>query len=289
MDKRKGLIYVFLFSLAWAIQTIINKFAVNQGVDPIVFSYQTLFGAALIFVLYFLVFGGFSFKNLNKKLLPRLSLVGLLGSGLATILTFYSLQYSTSVNFGFIVKTTTIFSVLLAAIFLKEKLSFKKIFFVFLMFFGVYLISTAGEVLVPRVGDFLILLTALCLASGNIIARPLLRTYTPEIVAFSRTIIGGLIVLMFVPFFVDQFWIVEDLFLVAIRSLFVFLTLLFLNKTIKATNVSYMSMMSMMYSVFVLILGYIAFGESFNYVQIFGAILISVSVIFIQKIKGIEG
>ena len=128
-EKLRGLLYVTTFSLVWAIQTIINKFAVNKGLDPMLFSFQTLIGAGF-FLLIYVTFTQFKelkkIKKASTKELVLIVLVGVLASGLATLSTFYGLKYSTSINYGFLVKTTVVFSVLLAAIFLKEKLTIKK-------------------------------------------------------------------------------------------------------------------------------------------------------------------
>ena len=101
MNKRSlGLIYVTLFSLAWAIQTLINKIAINKNIDPIPFSYQTLFGAAIILFIYISLTRFDDFKRIKKESIPKLAIIGILGNGIATLLTFYGLKYSTSINFG---------------------------------------------------------------------------------------------------------------------------------------------------------------------------------------------
>lgn len=288
MNKQKGLVYVTLFSLAWAIQTIINKVAVDKGVEPLSFAYQTLFGAAFILFMYVVLFRKKDFKKIQKKALPKLMAIGIIGSGMGTLLTFYGLKYSTSINFGFIIKSTVIFSVILAWIFLKERMNTKKLLLVFILLVGAYLISTKGQTITPKIGDLIILAGAFCLASANVIAKPLFRTHPVEIVVLFRTIFGGLIVLLFVPFIVPTFYEITDIPLFIARSFFVFFTLFFLNKTIEATNISYMTMMSMMFSIFVVILGYFILGETMNIAQAIGGLLIILSVIFIQKSRDME-
>jgi drug/metabolite transporter (DMT)-like permease len=49
-----------------------------------------------------------------------------------------------------------------------------------------------------------------------------------------------------------------------------------------------MAMMSMMYSVFVAILGYLILSETLNFAQAIGGILIIVSVILIQKSSNLD-
>ena len=286
--KLLGLVYVTLFSLAWAIQTIINKIAINKGIEPISFSYQTLFGASIILIVYISFTQFNNFKKIEIKSIPKLAIIGILGDGFTTILTFYALKYSTSINYGFIIKSTLIFSIILAFIFLKEKINLKKIILMFTLLIGAYLISTKGQTIYPKMGDLIILATAFFFSSSNVIARPILKKYSPEIVSLFKTFSGGLIILIVSPFIISQFYVIENVTLFILRSIFVFLTVLFLNKTIETTSVSYMVMMSMMYSIFVTILGYIILNESMTIVQAIGGLLIIVSVILIQKSKNLN-
>lgn len=288
MNKKLGFVYVTLFSLAWAVQTILNKVAVDRGVDPLSFAYQTLFLGVLMLGVYMIFLKRKDFVKIEIKPLSKMALVGIIGSGISTLLTFYGLKYSTSINYGFIFKSSVIFSVLLAFLFLGEKLGLKKIFYVILLLIGVYFVSTNGVLVYPRVGDLIILAAGFASASANIIARPLLRTYSPELMTLVRMFFGGLIILMFGPFFVADFFVFTDFWLVFFRSLMLFLTLLFMNKTIRVTNISYMSMMSTMFSVFVLILGYFVLGESFGLWQALGGIVIILSVLMIQRERGME-
>ncbi len=289
MDKKKGLIYVTLFSLAWAIQTIINKIAVNRGIEPLSFSYQTVFGAAVILFLYIILVRAKDFKEVKIKSLPSLIAVGVLGSGVATILTFYGLKYSTSINYGFLIKSTIIFSILLAFVFLKEKITIKKVALMIVLLLGAYLISTKGQTIYPKAGDLIILAAAFFLSTANVMAKPLLKKYSAELVTFFRTFFGALVILIFVPFIVPKFYLIQDIPLFILRSIFVFLSLFFLNKAIKATNVSYLTMMSMMYSVFVVILGYFILNETLSLIQAIGGVLIIVSVILIQRSRKLSG
>ncbi len=279
----KGLIYVIFFSIAWAIQTTINKYALNQGIEPLSFSYQTIFGAAIICLVLLLL--SKSKFQVKKKHFPRLVSIGVLGSGLGTLLTFYGLKYSVSVNYGFLVKTTVFFSIVLAAIFLKEKITRQKILFMTILIVGAYLVSTGGATYIPHWGDLIIILTAFTYSTVNIISKPLLKEIDADIVTFFRVLIGGIVILLFVPFLVSNYLVVESWFLVIIRSIFLFFTLYFLNKGIQLTTISYITLMSMMYSVFVLILGYFILNETMNFVQIIGAALIILSVIKISTSK----
>lgn len=184
MHKLTGLVYVTLFSLTWAIQTLIYKIAVNKGIEPLAFSYQTLLGAAFILFIYIVSTDAKGLTNIRTRSLPKLAAVGILGSGVGTLLSFYGLKYSTSINFGFLIKSTVIFSVLLAFLFLREKITLEKVGLMILLLVGAYLISTKGQTLYPRPSDGIILAAAFFISCANVMARPLLYEYPAEVVTF---------------------------------------------------------------------------------------------------------
>ena len=281
--KFLGLIYVTLFSLSWAIETIIGKFAINKGIEPLVFAYQILFGAVFILLIYIVITDSKKLKSIKLKTLPKLAIPGIIGSGLGNIATFYGLLYSTSINYGFLIKTTVIFTVVLAFIFLKEKITAEKSFFIFLLLIGAYLISTKGQLIYPAWGDLLILLSAFFYSARSVMSKPLLKIYSVEIVTLFGTLAGGLTIFILAPFIVPNFYQISNPLIIFFGSLFLFLTVFFMNKTIQTTGVSYLAMMSMMYSVFVVILGYMILDETMNIIQWAGGLLIITSVVLIQK------
>jgi len=164
-------------------------------------------------------------------------------------------------------------------------MSVQKAVLVLLLLFGAYLISTKGQGFYPQFGDIIIVCAAFFSVIANILAKKIMKENSHLIVSIYRAVFGGLIILIIIPFFIQNWYIIQDPTLLIARSIFSFLTILFLNKTIQETTVSYASMMSMMYSVFVAIFGFMFLRETMNLFQIIGAIIIIVSSILIQKSK----
>ncbi|OVE74479.1 hypothetical protein BVX95_02425 [archaeon D22] len=280
----KGFVYVLVFSLTWSFMALTEKYAMLKGNDPIKFAFQH-FVVAAILMFFYVMYEKRSITKIDKNSFYKIILIGVLGSGIAYTLNFIGLKYTTSMNFGFIIKSTVIFSVLLAHFFLKEKMSLQKGMYVIVLLFGVYLISTKGETFIPRSGDLLILSSAFLISSANVISKPVLKNHSPEIVSFYRFLVAILFLLVIGLVFVPNFFEIQNPLLVLGSGLFDFLTILFLYKTIKETNVSYMTMMSMMFSVFVAIFGYLILSETFVPIQLLGAALIIGSVVMIHKSK----
>lgn len=285
--KTKRLLLVTVFSFTWAALVIVDKYALNIGIDPLPFAYQRLLVASAISILPILALKTHgkksSIKSLKKQDILRLSSVGMIGGGLGAIAMFYGLKYSTSTNYGFLVKTTVVFSILLAYIFLKEEITTKKISCAVALLLGAYLISTGGKTLIPHLGDAIILLAAFLYASANVIAKPLLKLHNPEINTAFRSFFGALIILIFSSLTVPAFYIIQDAQLVLVTGILAFLTIYLLNKLLEISSVSYTTSMSMLFSIFTATMGHFAFGETMNMIQIAGACLIITSVLIIHN------
>jgi drug/metabolite transporter (DMT)-like permease len=279
------LIYVTLFSLCWAIRTIITKIAVNDGAHPVTFSYQAAIGASIILFPIIVFNKNKVTKEQLTKYLPVFIVAGVLGTGLAFISQFYALKLTTAINFGFLIKSTLIFTLIMARIFLNEKISILKWFFALIIFIGAYLLSTKGKLIIPEIGDLVTLLAAFLLSLANIIAKPLLKVFPAVTITFIRTFLGGLVIFIISPFIIENFYIVTHIKELILVSILLVGTFYFLNKTLSVSDASYMTMMSMMYSVMVAIGGFLIFGETMSLIQLIGAILIILSVVIIQVIK----
>jgi|SaaInlStandDraft_4_1057021.scaffolds.fasta_scaffold140474_1 drug/metabolite transporter (DMT)-like permease len=156
MKHNKGFLFVFLFSLFWAIDTIISKYAFNQGMNPYVFSYQSLILSAIGLLIY----SKKTKAKFTKKHVKYMIFLGILANGIGSLFSAYGLKLSNSTNYGFLIKTTLIFAIVFSTILLKEKITSKKIGFGLLLLFGAYLISTAGMNLIPNPGDIFIIIAA---------------------------------------------------------------------------------------------------------------------------------
>ena len=283
MKGKKGFLYVVLFSVFWSVNIILAKIGFLRGIDPFTFSFQMYFIASIILILYSISFKLKYFKAVNKKNIWKLILTGIIGSGLGTMFGYLGLKLSTSVNYGFIIKTTIIFTVILSFLFLKEKLSWYKILLSISLLFGAYLISTGGLSLIPHIGDFLIVVGALFYSISNIITKTLSRKIHPDILTMFRAVFAAFIISFFVVVVNPEFYILKYPLLMFSVGIVTAVLLIFLNRAIHATTISYMTMMSMITPVFVAVMGILILSENINLFQIIGGLLIIISGIFISR------
>jgi drug/metabolite transporter (DMT)-like permease len=194
---------------------------------------------------------------------------------------------TSAINAGFLVKFALVTTILFAWLLLGEKLTTNKILAMLAMIVGSYLISTKGQPIIPQIGDLLILLACISWSFSNVLVRKTLRdeAVDGDIVSFLRPVAGIPIFLLFIllsplyPAAVGEVFQVNyfdfSYFPYVLGSgIFTALLWLYLNRTLQVATASYMTMMSMMTPVFVVILAIWLLGEAMVPIQILGGLLI---------------
>jgi len=277
---RDSVLSALVFSLSWAIYLTFTKLVLSSGADAFAVGIQATAIGALCLGVYGLWFR--KFRRVDPWVVRRIVVIAALYD-LSVFTGFYGLGLSTLVNYGFLIKTTVVFTVFLSAAFLGEGLSARKLFLVFVLLSGAYLLSTRGESLVPMKGDLFIVLTAFILSLGNVLAKPITKSLDPFNFAFIRIFAGAII---FVPV---SFFIGTSPLVVAVPALtfaagfFLALTAFLLYRTMRLTAVSYMSMFSTLTPVFASVLAFFTLNETMSLFQLVGGALVMAAVFFLPE------
>jgi len=280
----KKLLFVSIFSISWAFNIFLGKLALIGGVDPIAFTLQSAFISVILINLYLFLINKTNPLKVENKFLPRLIMVGLaVGSGY--IFGVYGLQLSTSVNYGFLVKSTVIFTTLFAWLFLGEKMSKGKVILLILFITGAYLISTGGVRIIPRFGDLLTLIAAASFSTALVISKPLMKKIKVDTVTAYRLTASFVILLILIPMMGINVWEIKEGWIVIITGATTFALGLSINKAVSLSSASYVTMMSMVVPVIVATLGVTFLNESVNSFQVIGGVLIIISGVMTHKLK----
>ena len=110
-----------------------------------------------------------------RKILLGLLLANSIHFGVGGFFSNSGVALTSAVNAGFLVKFALVTTILLAWIFLKEKMTVTKAISASIMILGGYLLSTKGQSLIPQVGDVLIVLACLAWSIGNILVRKAIK------------------------------------------------------------------------------------------------------------------
>lgn len=285
MDKK--LIYNLLFSLFWAGSILSTKIALMQGMDPLIFNFQTTLLSVFVLVPYIVLLFKNDLKKINKTHIKVILLLGIILS-FAYITSNLSLKLTSSINYGFLIKTTIVFTPLLSMIFLQEKITMKKIIFMFVFLVGAYLISTNGKTIIPALGDILVVITAFLFSSALITTKFLVGKFSPEFSGAIRPISAFIFLLIMTPMLSQNFTPsvilnTQSMKYVVLASIFGILLSIFLGKSAASSSASYFTLMNNMTSVFVLLGGLALLNETITMIQLLGATITIVSAIIVQK------
>ncbi len=230
-----------------------------------------------------------SFRKIRAISFPELRLIFLAGTLLLSFYTLatFGLDLVTSINYSFVSRSTLIFSVILAYFFLNEGMNRGKLFLIFLFVVGIYIISTEGKRIVLQFGDLLILLGTFCFSFYAIIQKILCKNLIPAIISWAVTLSGVLIIIL-VSLVIRVGLLPENPYgflYILFAGVGEALAVLFMNRTVHISNVTYYTMMSMLTPVLNAFLGITFLNEPLTIIQLTGGVILIISGILVQRLK----
>ncbi|HSG45705.1 MAG TPA: DMT family transporter [Anaerolineales bacterium] len=287
---------VLMFSAFWAFQIFIAKLGFNAGAKVLPFQIASVLAATLLLAILILPRVGSNFKVLlldSPDVFWRLFLANGIQAGLGTCLSIIGIALTDAVNAGFLVKLSTVTTILFAWLILKETISNFKTIVVVMMIFGAYLLTTKGQALLPSPGDLFILGACVCWSLGNVMVRKILRSQTvnPDVVTLQKPFASLPVIfgLAGVSFYAPALFSRLNDTLACCNFSLIYLPYaigsgvclafawIYLYRTLCIATASYMTLMSMATPVIVSILAMIFLGEKMVPVQLLGGGLIILS------------
>ncbi len=281
--NQKGFLYVFLMSLAWALNVVIAGYAISElKVNPFVYGGQTLITAAILFVIAIILkHQKVSQLKIKQKDIIWMLLFGVLANGIGNYFGLQGIKNSPT-NYAFLIKTSIVFAITLEIILGQQKFSLSRVLLGILLLIGAYLISTNGAFIIPQKEDTYTLIAATCFGSASVLSKTINMRNSPEYMALFRSIAGGVILFGIAFFLGENIFRAEAIEWGILGGVLVFLMFLFLFKTLEVKSASYLSMMSIMFSVMVAFLQYTIFGVTLGFWQVIGATIIILAVILLE-------
>lgn len=197
---KKGFVFIICTALISSVSVFLSKFAIQAVGNSHVFTTEKNIIVAL--VLSIAVLTPFLYKKLKvlkKNEWLKLILIGIIGGSVPFLLFFKAVSVTSSVNAAFIHKTLFVWVSLLAIWFLKEKISRWQYFGLVIILIGNFFLL-GFKVTSFGYGEFLALLATLFWAIEFIIAKKVLKTVDPIIVAWARMFFGSIVLIGFVAY-----------------------------------------------------------------------------------------
>lgn len=199
---------VFGANLIYGLNYVLAKGPMPDYVQPRGFIFMRVVGALGLFWLFRLLWrrqtSGKSHK-IEKKDYLRLAFCGLFGVCLNQILFFEGLFRTSEINSSIVMTSNPIIVLVIAAIFINERITSTKIIGILIGGIGATLIILSGERSVEgssRFGDLLILGNSACYAIYLVSVKPLMKKYPPMVVISWVFLFGALFV---IPLGIGQF------------------------------------------------------------------------------------
>lgn len=286
-EEIRGTLLVLLTAFISGISIVINKFFVVK-IDPLIFTAIRAFFIGIIFLfisLYFSKAG--KFKQTSWK---NLILIGIIGGCIAFWLFFAGLKLTTAGRAAFLHKTLPIYAVILAFIFLKEKITKKQLIAMLVMLAGLLLLELTEISSEIRIGDMLVLSATILWAIENTLAKKvMLDKESNWVVTFSRMFFGSLILfaIIFISGKTNLIFSLtsQQIFYITASTILLFLYVFTWYWGLKYINLSKASTILLISPVISLILGFVWLNEKIFILQIIGSFLILVGAFVIARIK----
>jgi drug/metabolite transporter (DMT)-like permease len=283
----KRLVYSSTVTILISLSIFFRKIALIKDVSPITLLIQFVLIASIILNINLLLFQRKYIKKIRNIKYREWKNTFFAGAFLffAYFISNYSLRFTTSINYSFLNKSNLIFIPLLAFLFLQEKITREKIFLGFIFFIGVYLITTSGQFIIPRFGDLLVIVATFFFSCFSVINKNLVKILEPEIASWGVLSCAAILALIFSFILKINIFSSAGILFVFLSGLIEGLIILFINKTIRITSMTYYVMMVMFTPLINLILGILFLNEMINFIQLIGGIILIISGIMVQRVK----
>lgn len=290
-NETKGTIFAITAAVISGFSIPLNKiFVVN--LDPLVF---TAIRSLIIGIAFFVISYFNKGHTEGRTDLKNLAMIAIIGGAIAFLLFFTGLKLTTAGRGAFLNKTLPIYAVLLAFVFLKEKVTKKYFYSLLIMFLGTVAIFFSDITptqfwLNPSLGDLLVVIATILWAFEAVIARKVMsKGENNFFVSFVRMFFGGIILFAFAilggKYDIILSLSTQQLINVGISTIILFGYVLFWYWSLKLINVSKAATLLLISPVISLFIGMLAFREPAPFLQLIGSALILIGTYFVSKTK----
>jgi drug/metabolite transporter (DMT)-like permease len=282
--KKSGVIAILAASIMWALEPIFAKLAYGNA-DFLQTSAIRAIVVSLTAAIYVIITNKSQFR-VNKKQIPKLIYLGIVGTVIADLVFFYSLTRIPVVNAVIIGHMQPIFIVLIGFFVLKEDKMTKY------DYAGILIMMIAGLLVTTRTisnfsmlklgtaGDLFVLLATVAWSTTAIVMRKYLKDIHAGVITFYRFSVASIVFIAYLLF--TSSIVLSSVYQILVGVIVGAGTILYYEglKRIKAAQVSALELST---PFFVALLGYLVLGEIITTMQMLGIFLLIVGVYLLSK------
>jgi len=286
--KIRSVIYLVIYALMLAVGHILQKAALNLGMDRFVFAFIRISMGFILITVIILAKKHNPVRLLKHNIKPFL-ILGIGFSGIGILLKLWGLSLTTASNAAFIMSLSSVSAVIFAFFFLKESAPPRFYRIVVAMIAGVYLVTTGGQHLLPRIGDIIILVLAILIGGMQVYGKKILETLSVIQIAFGRSFIGmvflGIMSITFSPQGFTTIPGIQALLLALVNGITFISSIILFYKALETEQASNAGMFALLVPVVTAVLGYLFLNEILNVYQLIGAVIILGGSYLISRLK----
>ena len=291
MKKAEVIMLAVTASIMWGASFPVIKMGL-ENVPPVLFGTLRYMIAVPLFLLLSLVLYGRRAFHIRNDIHLFMAL-GLAGVTLPTVLQNYGMMKTTAYMSSILQSTGPVFTVLLAAYFLRERLTAYKVTGIIIASAGTYLaLDIHFSNLGSSMGNILVLTSAISYATGGIIAKNCLnRGYKPVQVLMLSSLFGTAFLIAITPLsggvsldFPAEIWGI--ILFLAVVSTFLPYTLWY--AAMEKTEVSRLSFFVYSIPVFATVFSYILLDERITWLSVIAAATIITGVAISQTHRNLN-
>jgi drug/metabolite transporter (DMT)-like permease len=289
-DYLTGVLFALINSVSLGLLGIIDKIGTGHFTSSIIFSTQSVTFAFFFVTIFSLLYFKTSFVNEIKVIQPRTwRLIFFIGvfTSMFIIFRFLGLTQSTGTFATLAQVIITAQTALLAAFFLKEKLS-KTFWILFtIILIAIYFVSVGKFAITSlQAGDIYILFGTVFIAVANIFSKIVVSNSSPVLLSEGRFFFAAAFIII-ASFFIFQQSTSLFVFSVwsVISGFFWAINILAFSFAIQRIGVTFTTSILMIAPVYTMILEYLILKQTFNPIQIVAAIVVIASGILMVRLK----
>jgi len=284
MKLSKGFYFTFTAAFIWAISIVITRIVLKTGNN----AYNVVFWITLLASPYWIFVFSRKFnefrttKKNNYLILLGIGIISTIG---VSIVEVFALKYSPAVNYSFLIRSTILFTILFAYLFLGEKLTLKKLVITAVILTGIYFLTTKGKIISLTLGDTFTLIEAMLIAFGNSVLGKMATNKMSARLSSSASFLIGVLPITAIAFFNNAITIPKSLMLIVFLTALSILSMSLRFQAYKNATASYVAMIYSFTPIFVLFLAMPLLKETLTPIQVFGGLLIVLGGVFVEKLK----
>ena len=267
-------IALLLVNILYGASHVLAKGVMPGFLSPTVFILFRVVGATALFWLVLILTKR---SKIERKDFPLIALCGLFGVAINQLFFFHGLNLSSAFNSGIIMALNPIMVVILSFFLLKERLTAFKITGITLGATGAILLTLKASTHMgdSRLGDLFLFLNALSYAIYLVLAKPLMKKYSPiQVITWVFTF-GLFFVLLFTPTLIElgqtnfqriptEIWWKISYVVIGVTFLTYLLTIFGLKYLSATISSAYIYTQPVMVMLFTFLFAYIGWSEDYR-------------------------